>query len=50
MSVKALLTVDPAPTDDTIREWLKSNICRCTGYQTILDATRLAARRIGAPT
>jgi carbon-monoxide dehydrogenase small subunit len=49
MSVKALLTIDPAPTDDTIRHWLKSNICRCTGYQTILDATRLAARRIGIP-
>ena len=49
MSVKALLTIDPAPTDDTIRQWLKSNICRCTGYQTILDATRLAARRIGIP-
>jgi carbon-monoxide dehydrogenase small subunit len=47
MSVKALLAVDPAPTDDTIREWLKSNICRCTGYQTILEATRRAAKRIG---
>jgi aerobic carbon-monoxide dehydrogenase small subunit len=47
MSVKALLAVDPAPTDDTIREWLKSNICRCTGYQTILEATRRAANRIG---
>jgi carbon-monoxide dehydrogenase small subunit len=49
MSVKALLAVHPAPTDDAIRQWLKSNICRCTGYQTILDATRLAARRIGVP-
>ena len=49
MSVKALLAVDPAPSDDAIRQWLKSNICRCTGYQTILDATRLAARRIGLP-
>jgi aerobic carbon-monoxide dehydrogenase small subunit len=47
MSVKALLAVDPAPTDDAIREWLKSNICRCTGYQTILEATRRAAKRIG---
>jgi carbon-monoxide dehydrogenase small subunit len=47
MSVKALLAVDPAPTDDTIREWLKSNICRCTGYQTILEATRRAAKRMG---
>jgi carbon-monoxide dehydrogenase small subunit len=49
MSVKALLAVYPAPTDDAIRQWLNSNICRCTGYQTILDATRLAARRIGVP-
>ncbi|WP_027519128.1 (2Fe-2S)-binding protein [Bradyrhizobium sp. WSM1417] len=49
MSVKALLKVDPSPTDDAIKEWLKSNICRCTGYQPILQATRLAAKRIGVP-
>ena len=33
------------PTDDEIREALSGNLCRCTGYQKILDAVRLAAAR-----
>jgi carbon-monoxide dehydrogenase small subunit len=33
------------PTDDEIREALSGNLCRCTGYQKILDAVRLAAER-----
>jgi carbon-monoxide dehydrogenase small subunit len=33
------------PTDDDIREALSGNLCRCTGYQRILDAVRLAAAR-----
>lgn len=48
LSVKALLTVDAAPSDETIRQWLQSNICRCTGYQPIIAATRSAASRIAA--
>ena len=35
----------PEPTDDEIREALSGNLCRCTGYQKILDAVRLAANR-----
>ena len=31
------------PTDDEVREALSGNLCRCTGYQKILDAVRLAA-------
>jgi aerobic carbon-monoxide dehydrogenase small subunit len=46
MSVKALLAAHPAPDDETILEWLRSNVCRCTGYKTILKATRLAADRL----
>jgi carbon-monoxide dehydrogenase small subunit len=38
-----LLARTPAPTDDQIREALSGNICRCTGYQKILDAVRAAA-------
>ena len=35
----------PEPTDDEIREALSGNLCRCTGYQKILDAVHLAAER-----
>jgi aerobic carbon-monoxide dehydrogenase small subunit len=38
-----LLRRIPDPTDDEIREALSGNLCRCTGYQKILDAVRLAA-------
>ncbi|MEV4253138.1 (2Fe-2S)-binding protein [Spirillospora sp. NPDC049652] len=35
----------PDPSDAEIREALAGNLCRCTGYEKILDAVRLAARR-----
>jgi carbon-monoxide dehydrogenase small subunit len=38
-----LLERDPAPSDQVIREALAGNLCRCTGYQKILDAVHLAA-------
>jgi carbon-monoxide dehydrogenase small subunit len=41
-----LLERDPAPTDAEIREALAGNLCRCTGYTKIVDAVRLAARRL----
>ena len=37
-----LLARSPSPTDDEIREALSGNLCRCTGYQKILDAVRAA--------
>ncbi len=40
-----LLRRIPDPSDDEIREALSGNLCRCTGYQKILDAVRLAAER-----
>ena len=40
-----LLQRIPDPTDDEIREALSGNLCRCTGYQKILDAVHLAAGR-----
>jgi aerobic carbon-monoxide dehydrogenase small subunit len=40
-----LLQDNPVPTDDEIREALSGNLCRCTGYQKILDAVHLAAAR-----
>ncbi len=39
-----LLARDPDPSDDEIREALSGNLCRCTGYEKIFDAVRLAAR------
>jgi carbon-monoxide dehydrogenase small subunit len=40
-----LLARNPAPSDAEIREALAGNLCRCTGYEKILDAVRLAASR-----
>ncbi|MGY1638560.1 (2Fe-2S)-binding protein [Geodermatophilus sp. SYSU D00742] len=40
-----LLTRVPQPSDPEIREALAGNLCRCTGYEKILDAVRLAAAR-----
>jgi len=40
-----LLRRVPDPTDDEIREALSGNLCRCTGYQKILDAVHAAAER-----
>ncbi|MEN3362648.1 MAG: aerobic carbon-monoxide dehydrogenase small subunit [Mycobacteriales bacterium] len=42
-----LLRRTPRPADPEIREALAGNLCRCTGYEKILDAVRLAASRIG---
>ena len=48
MSVVGLLQENPHPTDHEIREALEGNICRCTGYQGIVDSVKLAAERIAA--
>jgi carbon-monoxide dehydrogenase small subunit len=40
-----MLERNPAPSDQDIREALSGNLCRCTGYEKILDAVRLAAAR-----
>jgi aerobic carbon-monoxide dehydrogenase small subunit len=41
-----LLGREPRPSDEQIREALAGNLCRCTGYEKILDAVRLAAERM----
>ena len=40
-----LLRRNPRPSDPEIREALAGNLCRCTGYEKIIDAVRLAAER-----
>ncbi|MFF7788479.1 2Fe-2S iron-sulfur cluster-binding protein [Streptomyces sp. NPDC007991] len=42
-----MLERNPTPTDADIREALSGNLCRCTGYEKIMDAVRLAAARQG---
>lgn len=46
MSVKALLDHNPDPAEEDIRKALNPHLCRCTGYQPIAKAVRLAARLI----
>ena len=43
MLAAALLQQDPDPGEAAIRRWMGANICRCTGYQMIVEAVRAAA-------
>ena len=47
LSAKALLDEDPAPTRERIEEFLRGNLCRCTGYRKIVDAIEACAARPG---
>ena len=38
MAAKALLDINPTPTETEIREWMMGNLCRCTGYYKILES------------
>ena len=46
MSVADLLKNKKNPNDQEIRDWLKGNICRCTGYQNIVAAVKEAASKM----
>ncbi len=46
MSVHAMLHERPDPSEEEIRHELSGNICRCTGYQNIVEAVKLAAERL----
>ncbi|MCQ2567856.1 MAG: molybdopterin-dependent oxidoreductase, partial [Mogibacterium sp.] len=43
MSAKALIDVDPDPTDEAIKKAIRGNICRCTGYKKIVAGIKRAA-------
>ena len=45
LSAEALLREKPAPTDGEIREAIAGNVCRCTGYQRIVNAVVEAGKR-----
>ncbi len=46
VSAKALLDARPDPDAAAVRHWMEGNICRCTGYQTIVDAVLDAAAQM----
>lgn len=48
MTMEAFLREEPNPTPERIRSALAGNLCRCTGYQNIITAGRLAADRLQA--
>ena len=45
VAAHALLEANPAPDEREIREAIGGNLCRCTGYQQIIDAIKLAAEK-----
>jgi aerobic carbon-monoxide dehydrogenase small subunit len=47
MATAALLAENPTPDEDEIRDTLSGNVCRCTGYQSIVDGVRRAAGQLG---
>jgi carbon-monoxide dehydrogenase small subunit len=46
MTLIPFLADNPSPTEREIREAISGNLCRCTGYQHIVDAVQLAAERM----
>jgi carbon-monoxide dehydrogenase small subunit len=49
MTMTAYLKENPAPSEEEVREALSGNLCRCTGYQNIVDAMMAAAQAMRAP-
>src|SRR2546423_1041987 len=49
VTAKALLAHEPNPSRERIKEAISGNLCRCTGYQQIVDAVEEAAKRMAAP-
>ena len=48
MTMTAFLRENPSPSEDEVREALSGNLCRCTGYQNIVDAMMAAAAALRA--
>src|SRR4029077_8844415 len=48
MTMTAYLKENPSPSEDEVREALSGNLCRCTGYQNIVDAMMAAAQAMRA--
>lgn len=50
MTLLPYLKENPKPTESEIRDAISGNLCRCTGYQHIVDAAKLAAEKMRAAT
>jgi aerobic carbon-monoxide dehydrogenase small subunit len=48
LTARQLLVDHPSPTEEEIRHGLEGNLCRCTGYQHIVNAVKAAAGKAGA--
>jgi len=48
LTARQLLADNPSPTEEEIRKGLEGNVCRCTGYQHIVNAVKAAAGKAGA--
>jgi carbon-monoxide dehydrogenase small subunit len=48
MTLVPFLENNPDPNESEIRQAISGNICRCTGYQHIVDAVKLAAKKMSA--
>ena len=48
VAAKALLDKNPSPSDSELRFWLAGNLCRCTGYDKIINAVQAAAEKMRA--
>jgi carbon-monoxide dehydrogenase small subunit len=48
LAVKKLLEENPRPDEEEIKRGISGNLCRCTGYQKIFDAIKLAANRLSS--
>jgi aerobic carbon-monoxide dehydrogenase small subunit len=46
LAARALLDREPDPSAHRIRDWMAGNLCRCTGYETIVRAVQRAAERV----
>jgi carbon-monoxide dehydrogenase small subunit len=46
VATRYLLSTNPHPTEDEIKEGLAGNLCRCGGYSRIIDAVKIAARPV----